>query len=249
MNAAKTKPAGVRRGGAAGVADQDGDRDDRVARERDDQQEPEDPVHPVVAEDGQGRGQDRGDDGDQGRVPAERPVQPAGQQHLVGHVEGHVGEQHGEQRDHDAAVAELGPGLDHLGQAEHRALGGVERHEQRAEPDAEHAGQDRPAQGQAQGGADEADRDREVLEVAQEPEHGLLPDLAVAFGVGDPVDRVHLDLAEQAAPLFFLDGGFPGLCGHRRLLLAPVSRAALRAMIDTGFLTVNPCFINDSGVS
>ena len=189
----------MRRGGAAGVADQDRDRDDRVARERDDQQEPEHPVHPVVAEDGQGRGQDRGDDGDQGRVPAERPVQPAGQQHLVGHVEGHVGEQHGEQRDHDAAVAELGPRLDHLGQAEHRSLGGVERHEQRAEADAEHAGQDRPAQGQAQGGADEADRDREVLEVAQEPEHGLLPGLAVPFGVGDPVDRVHLDLAEQAA--------------------------------------------------
>jgi hypothetical protein len=99
----------------------------------------------------------------------------------------------------------------------------VERHEQRAEPDAEHAGQDRPAQGQAQGGADEADRDREVLEVAQEPEHGLLPGLAVTFGVGDPVDRVDLDLAEQPALVLFLDGGFPGLCGHRRLLLAPVS--------------------------
>lgn len=59
-------------------------------------------------------------------VPAERPVQPAGQQYLVGHVEGHVGEQHGEQRDDDAAVTELGPGLDHLRQPEHRALGGVE---------------------------------------------------------------------------------------------------------------------------
>ena len=47
----------------------------------------------------------------------------------------------------------------------------------------------------------------------------------------------------------FFDGGFPGLCGHRRLLLAPVSRAALRVMIETGFLVVNPCFINDSRVS
>ena len=35
-------------------------------------------VHPVVAEDGQGGGQDRGDDGDRGGVPAERAVQPAG---------------------------------------------------------------------------------------------------------------------------------------------------------------------------
>ena len=57
-------------------------------------------------------------------------MQHAGQQHLIGDIEGHVGEQHGEQRDHDAAVAELGPRLDHLRQAEDRALRGVERHEQ-----------------------------------------------------------------------------------------------------------------------
>jgi hypothetical protein len=42
----------------------------------------------------------------------------------------------------------------------------------------------------------------------------LLPRLAVPLGVGDPVDRVHLDLPEQAALLFFLDRGFPGLRGH-----------------------------------
>ena len=51
----------------------------------------------------------------------------------------------------------------------------------------------------------------------QEPQHGLLPGLAVPFGVWNPVDRVHLDLAEQPALLFFLDRGFPGLCGHGRL--------------------------------
>ena len=133
-------------------------------------------------------------------VPAERAVQAGAHQHLVGHVERHVGEQHGEQGDDHAAVAQLGPGLDHLRQPEHRALGGVEGHEQRAERDAEHAGQDRPAQREAQGRADEADRDGEVLEVAEEPQHGLLPGLAVPFRIGDPVDRVHLDLAEQAAP-------------------------------------------------
>jgi hypothetical protein len=109
----------------------------------------------------------------------------------------------------NSAVAHLGPGLDHLGQPEHRALGGVEGHEQRAERDAEHAGQDRPAQGQAERGTDEADRDGEVLEVAQEPQHGLLPGLAVPLRVRDPVDGVDFDLAEQAALLFFLGRGLP----------------------------------------
>jgi hypothetical protein len=122
--------------------------------------------------------------------------------------------QHREQGNHDAAVTELGPGLDHLRQAEHRALGGVEGHEQRAEPDAQRAGQDRPAQRQSHRRADETDRDREVLEVAQEPQHGLLPGLAMPLRVGDPVDRMDLDLAEQAALKFLLDRGLPGLRGH-----------------------------------
>jgi hypothetical protein len=90
----------------------------------------------------------------------------------------------------------------------------VEGHEQRAEADAQGSRQDGPAERQAQRRADEADRDREVLEVPQEPQHGLLPGLAVPLGVGDPVDRVHLDLAEQAALLFFLDRWFTGLGGH-----------------------------------
>jgi hypothetical protein len=70
----------------------------------------------------------------------------------------------------------------------------------------------------AEGGADEPDRDGEVLEVPEEPQHGLLPGGAVAFGIGDPVDRMDLDLAEETA-LFFRDGGFPGLCRHGRLQL------------------------------
>jgi len=151
-------------------------------------------------------GEHRGDDRHGAGAPAERAMQPAGHQHLVGDVEGHVGKQHGEQRDHHAAVAELGPGLDHLRQPEYRALGGVEGHEQRAEPDAEYAGQNRPAQRQAERRADEADRDGEVLEVPEKPQHGLLPGLAVPLRVRDPVDRVHLDLAAQAT-LKFMDCG------------------------------------------
>ena len=76
-------------------------------------------------------------------------------------------------------------------------------------------GQDRPAEGRA----DEADRDREVLEVAEEPEHGLLPRLAVPFWIRDPVDGVDFDLAEQAA-LELVDGGLGGGLSSHDVLLA-----------------------------
>src|SRR6516162_8921004 len=51
---------------------------------------------------------------------SEGAVQPARHQDLVGDVEGHVGEQGRDERHDDAAVAELGAGLDHLRQPEHR---------------------------------------------------------------------------------------------------------------------------------
>jgi hypothetical protein len=78
--------------GAAGVPDEDGDRDDRIARERDDQQEPENPVHPVVAEDRQQRREQRGGGCHHAGVPAECAVQSGAHQYLVGDVEGHIGE-------------------------------------------------------------------------------------------------------------------------------------------------------------
>src|SRR5579871_2455286 len=71
----------------------------------------------------------------------------------------------------------------------------MEGHEQRPDDDAKRPGHDRPAERQAKPGADEADRDREVLEVPQEPEGRLVPQPAVALLLGHPVDRASLDLA------------------------------------------------------
>src|SRR5690349_21043026 len=90
----------------------------------------------------------------------------------------------------------------------------MECHEQGAERDSEEARQYRPPQREAKEWANEANRDREELEVAEEPQHRLLPGPAVPFGVGNPVDGVHFDLAEQRA-LDLLDRGIGlGACRH-----------------------------------
>ena len=67
------------------------------------------------------------------------------------------------------------------GNAEHRPLRGVGRHEQRAERDPCDAGDDAPVQRQPWAGANDADCERERLEVPDEPERPLMADPAVAF--------------------------------------------------------------------
>ena len=62
-----------------------------------------------------------------------------------------------------------------------------------AERHAERAQRARPPQRQPEARADEADRDREVLEVAEEPERRLVPELPVPLALGYPVDRSGLD--------------------------------------------------------
>jgi hypothetical protein len=132
------------------LAEDHGDGDDGDQGEQDVQQPPEDAVHPVVAVDGQQRGADGDHDRDQVGVPAEGPVQPLRQQHLVGHVEGQVGEQHGEQCDDHAAEAELGARLNHLRQPQGGSLRRVQGHERGADQNPGRAGHDRPAEGQSE---------------------------------------------------------------------------------------------------
>jgi hypothetical protein len=69
----------------------------------------------------------------------------------------------------------------------------MERHEDGAEGDARQAGHDRPRQRQSETGADEAQCQRERLEVADEPERALMADLAVPLVVGDVVDGPGFD--------------------------------------------------------
>src|SRR4249920_2519389 len=69
----------------------------------------------------------------------------------------------------------------------------MERHEDLPDQDACCAGEDRPPEREPQAGADEADRDREVLKVAEEPQRRLVPELSVSLVLGHPVDGSRLD--------------------------------------------------------
>src|SRR5262245_18309677 len=58
-------------------------------------------------------------------------------------------------------------------------------------------GYDAPPQRQPEAGANEAERQRERLEVADEPGRALMTDLAVAFVVGHVVDGARFDPADS----------------------------------------------------
>jgi hypothetical protein len=91
------------------------------------------------------------------------------------------------------AAAELGPRLDHLGQAHRRTLVGVEGHEEGSEPHSEDDREDGPSQAQSHRRAGESDDEGGQDEVAGEPEGALVPDLSMAFGQGNRIDRSGFD--------------------------------------------------------
>src|SRR5258708_39534725 len=93
-----------------------------------------------------------------------------------------------------------GARLDHRRAPEGGSLGRVEGNEGGGQRHPRRAGDDRPPEGQAERWADEAYRNGEVLEVAQEPQRRLVPNLAVPLVVRDPVDRARLDPVD-AGPL------------------------------------------------
>src|SRR6185437_2648628 len=93
-------------------------------------------------------------------------------------------------------VAELGSGLDHLRQAELRALRGVERHEAGAEQRAGDDGDQRPDEVAAADHRERADGERGDLGVAHEPQRSLAPDLAVPLGERHVVDGADLDTGD-----------------------------------------------------
>ena len=129
------------------------------------------------------------DDGDRGNAPAEQMVEALGDEHRIHHVESGEGEQGADQRQDHAAIAELRARLDHLRQAQVRPLAGVEGHEQRAEQDAERAGDGGVGKTQPHPRPDEPDGDGEELEITEEPERPLIDGFAVPFAVGNIVDR------------------------------------------------------------
>src|SRR5829696_6396458 len=188
---------------AASGPKQDGDGQDCVEGERDPEQRPEHQVHPVVAVDSDKCGDNRDRGHHQGWGPAKEAVQAAGDEHRVYDVERDVGEESRKERQHNAAVAELCARLHHLRQPKLRALDGVEGHEERAEEDAERPGEDCPPHRQPERWTDESDGDREELEVAQEPERSLVPDLPMTLVLWHVVDRASFDPPRQAALFFY----------------------------------------------
>src|SRR5262249_37197858 len=104
----------------------------------------------------------------------------------------------------------------HLRQPEGGSLSRVQGHEAGANHDARQACDNRPSQREPERGADKPDRDREVLEVAKEPQRRLMPYLAVPFRIRHPVDRALLD-ATDAGPLSAYGCGL-ALSGHGKLI-------------------------------
>ena len=170
----------------------DARRQQRVQRQAQPKARTKNPVQPVVAVD---RDADRGGRGDErhgGFVPAEDPIQASCHEHGIRDVEADEGEQRSEQHDDHAAIAELSARLDHLRHSELGALRGVEGNEQGAEQDAQRAGERGEPEAQAHARPDETDRDREKMEIPEEPERHLIDDPAVPLILGDVIDRFAL---------------------------------------------------------
>jgi hypothetical protein len=176
------------------MAEHERERDERIERQRGDERPREGAMHQVMPVDREQCADGDRRDGDETAVDAEDVVHAVDHQRHVDDIEANEHEQRGEQRDDDAAIAELRARLDHLRQPHFGPLRAVERHEQRAEHDAERAGERRPARRQAHAGPDETDRDREKVEIAEKPERSLAGELRMALALRNVVDRMMLDL-------------------------------------------------------
>ena len=78
------------------------------------------------------------------RIKTEQLLEALHHQHHVDDVETGEHKQRRQQRQNHPAIAELGPRLDHLRQAQMRPLGAVKGHEQGAEHNTQRTGQDGP---------------------------------------------------------------------------------------------------------
>ncbi|MNV11858.1 hypothetical protein D3C71_1024390 [compost metagenome] len=150
-------------------------------------------MHQIVAVDRQQRADQHHGHRDDGRVNTEHMLQPVHDQRDVHHVETDEHKHRRHQRQDHPAITELGAGLDHLRQAHFRTLRTVEGHENRAEHDAERAGQHRPQRRQTQARADKTDGDGEEVEIAEKPEWPLAAEFGVTFVFRDVIDRVAFD--------------------------------------------------------
>ena len=171
----------------------DHDREDREDHEGDVAGPALEDVQQVVPDQGQSRRQ-HGEDHDPQVGAARRDdLDRLGREDELEDVVADVDEDGDQQREGDAERAELGARLDHLRQAEPRALVGVQGHEPGAECHAEAERKHRPDHAEAQARADEPDQHRRDDKRPGEPERSLVPDDSVPFGRRHVVNGVKLD--------------------------------------------------------
>src|ERR1700693_5941645 len=171
----------------------DGDRQQGIERQAKPKAPAKYSMQRIVTIDSDADGKRCGYQRDGNFIPTQNAVESVCDEHGVGNIEADEGEEGAYQHDDYATVAELSPRLNHLRQSEFRALRSMEGDENRTEKNPDRTGQRGIDKAQSHARPNEADRDREEMEVSQEPEWSLFDDAAVAFVLGDIIDRFVLD--------------------------------------------------------
>ncbi len=147
----------------------------------------------IIADHGQGHGKEREHQYRQRRITAVQGQHGLGRQDLIEGIESDVRNERHAPHQEGTDVAELRPRLDHLRQAELRALGGMKSHEEGAERAPEKHGESHPQQMAAESDADHSGCNRRQVRVAGKPNRPQMPYFAVPLGDRHVVDRSLFD--------------------------------------------------------
>ena len=154
-----------------------------------------DQVDHVVAEGADGEADERADDdpGVDGHA-VDQLVDRLAAEHDIGGDEAEVHDDHHADDEQRAVAAELPAALDHLRDAQVWSLGGVQRHEHRAEQVADDEAEHRPAERQpVDGRGERSGDDREQHDVGAEPQREQVAHPPVTLGIRYLADRALLD--------------------------------------------------------
>ena len=143
----------------------------------------------VVADHGQRHGEQRECQHDRRRVSPVQGQYGLGRQYLIEGIEADEGYERDAPHQKSAYVPELRPRLNHLRQAELRALRGMKGHEESAERTAQKHRNRHPQQVPAERDADHSRRDGREMRVAGKPYRPKMPHFAVPLANGHVVDR------------------------------------------------------------
>ncbi len=123
-------------------------------------------------------------------------------QHRTAGRKAYIHQANGYQRNDRAIDAELHAGGNHLGQAELRPLGPVERHHRATGQLAREERDERPEHIAPQHDCQSAGDDGGDLQVRPEPQRELARQSSMALGIGHIVDRADLDCGGRGRVMF-----------------------------------------------